>query len=322
MEVPFVSAEVPEAMGFAGLGAMGYHMAGHMAKIPGRRCLVWNRTTEKAVRHAAEFGSECVGSVSDLSAAGVVVLCLPTSAEDAELAGLVAPRLVKGSCIVSCTSGEPTATKKLAARLLECFGVHFLDSPVSGGPRGAAAGTLTCMLGADSEAAAERVLLVIQAFAGKVVRCGPSGAGHAVKAVNNALNVAHLLLGAEGLLALQRLGVAPNVALEAINGASGRSLQTEQRLPQEVLTGRFGYGFKLQLMAKDCGIAAGVLQEGFPGASLLPSAIALVRRAAEVEPADADYTCVVKLLEREAGAELRAEASGEEPQAKRLRAKL
>lgn len=52
--------------------------------------------------------------------------------------------------------------------------------------------------------------------------------------VNNALNVTHLMLGAEGLLALQQLGVDPSVALEAINGSSGRSLQTEQRLPQDM----------------------------------------------------------------------------------------
>ncbi|CAK9098963.1 unnamed protein product [Durusdinium trenchii] len=82
--------------------------------------------------------------------------------------------------------------------------------------------------------------------------------------VNNALNVTHLMLGAEGLLALQQLGVDPSVALEAINGSSGRSLQTEQRLPQDMerkfLTRRFGYGFKLPLMAKDCRIAAEVLE--------------------------------------------------------------
>eukprot|EP00493_Phyllostaurus_siculus_P028032 UN28380 len=127
------------------------------------------------------------------------------------------------------------------------------------------------MLGADCADAMQRALPVIQTFSKKVVRCGPTGSGNAVKSVNNALNSAHLLLGAEGLLALQRMGVDPAVALEAINGSSGRSLQTEVRLPEEVLSRRFAYGFKLPLMAKDCGIAEGVLKEGFPGASLLPA---------------------------------------------------
>jgi len=293
-------------VGFAGLGAMGYHMAAHMAKIPGQRCLVWNRTGEKAQRHAAEHGSQGVADAAALAPAAVLVLCLPTSREDEELALQVAPHMAAGACIVSCTSGEPQVTRRLAGDLLARFGVHFLDCPVSGGPRGAAAGSLTCMLGADCEEAAGRATPVIQAFAKRIVRCGPAGAGHAVKAVNNALNVAHLLLGAEGLLALQGAGVKPEVALDAINSSSGRSLQTQERLPQEVLTGSFSYGFKLPLMAKDCRIAGGVLREHFPAASLLPRTVDLVQQAAAEEADDADYTRVVQLLERAAGQRLRA----------------
>jgi len=239
-----------------------------------------------------------------LRGAEVLVMCLPTSAEDADVAEQLAPHLSAGACIVSCTSGEPAATQRLAQSLKERFGVHFFDCPVSGGPRGAAAGSLTCMLGSDDDAATERVLPVVRSFSQKVVRCGPVGSGHAVKAVNNALNVTHLLLGAEGLLALQQFGVDPEVALSAINTSSGRSLQTEVRLPEEVLSRRFGYGFKLPLMAKDCRIAAGVLKE-LPGASLLPAALDMVQRACAEESKDADYTRVVCHLERKAGMELR-----------------
>eukprot|EP00933_Yihiella_yeosuensis_P034357 TRINITY_DN27852_c0_g1_i1.p1 TRINITY_DN27852_c0_g1~~TRINITY_DN27852_c0_g1_i1.p1 ORF type:complete len:324 (+),score=82.92 TRINITY_DN27852_c0_g1_i1:74-1045(+) len=294
-----------EIIGFAGLGAMGYHMAGHMSRLPGHRCLVWNRSGDKAQKHAKEFGTEAVTKPTDLAQAKVLVVCLPTSAEDEMLAEQVAPLLARGSCFVSCTSGSPAVSKRLANSYQERFGIHFLDCPVSGGPKGAAAGTLTCMLGADDEEAAKKALPAIESFAKKIVRCGPTGSGHAVKAVNNAMNAAHLLLGAEGLLALQRMGVAPEVALEAINGSSGRSLQTMERLPQEVLTGRFSYGFKLPLMAKDCRIAGGVVKDNFPEASLLPSAIALVQKAASEMPEDADYTSVVKLLEKAANSELR-----------------
>jgi len=135
----------------------------------------------------------------------------------------------------------------------------------------------------------EAVAPTISLFAQKkVVRCGPLGAGHAVKAVNNCLNVAHLALAAEGLLALAAQGVAPDVvrknpplsplplspspplpcpfplgaavpdvapsdpsqALAAINGASGKSLQTEVRMPVEVLSRQFDYGFQIGLMSK------------------------------------------------------------------------
>lgn len=284
---------------------MGFHMASHVARLPGQRCLVWNRTATKAAQHAKEHGSVQVQDLTAMGQAKVLLLCLPTSEEDLAVTEAVAPHMNRGSCIVSCTSGDPAATRRLAGSLWERFGLHFVDCPVSGGPRGAAAGSLACMLGADKKEVIELVEPVVRSFASKIVVCGPAGAGHAVKAVNNALNVAHLLMGAEGLLALQSMGVEPAVALEAINGSSGRSLQTEQRLPQEVLTGRFGYGFKLPLMAKDCRMADSLIREGFPKASLLPAAVQLVERATAEESAEADYTCVVKLLEREAGRELR-----------------
>merc|ERR1712238_247949 len=69
------------------------------------------------------------------------------------------------------------------------------------------------------------------------------------------MNTAHLVIAAEGLLALAKLGLAPEVAIDAINGSSGRSLQTEVRIPKEVLSREFNYGFPLKLMLKDVNIA-------------------------------------------------------------------
>lgn len=311
--------KAPGVVGFCGLGAMGFPMAGHMASKLDRRCLVWNRTLETAKRHAAEFGTVVAeGGLEDLAQAQVVVLCLPTSAEDAAVSEKLAPLLARGACIVSCTSGEPAKTQQLAADLHANNGVHFLDCPVSGGPAGAKAGTLTCMLGASDEDAAIRCLPVIETFAGKIVRTGPAGSGHAVKAINNVLNVTHLLLASEGLLALKNLGVSPEIALSVINSSSGRSLQTQERLPKEVLSRRFSYGFKLPLMAKDARIAGGILREGFPGAELLPKAVELVQQAAAEEPPDSDYTGAVRLLERRA----RTQLSSAEPDAKRQRSAL
>merc|ERR1712159_310112 len=101
----------------------------------------------------------------------------------------------------------------------------------------------------------------LDSFSKKVEHIGPCGAGHATKAINNALNATHLLAASEGLLALRKFGIAPDKALAAINLSSGRSLQTEVRLPEKVLTGSFDYGFKLGLMLKDLKIAAGLMNE-------------------------------------------------------------
>jgi 3-hydroxyisobutyrate dehydrogenase len=300
----FASTGGDKTIGFVGLGAMGYPMAGHMARLPGYQCLVWNRTSVEAERHSSEFGSHAVPDLSVMGAADVVVMCLPTSTEDAMIAEQLGPHMARNTCLISCTSGEPYASKRLAEKVWENHRVRFLDCAVSGGPRGAAAASLTCMFGSEDAAATERAMPILQSFSKKVVNCGPAGAGHAVKAVNNALNCAHLLLGAEGLLALQKLGVDPEVALSAINGSSGRSLQTEVRLPEEVLTRRFGYGFKISLMAKDCRAAQGVLKEGFPEAQLLTAAAKVVQDATSEELEDADYTRIVRHLERKAGMEL------------------
>ena len=78
---------------------------------------------------------------------------------------------------------------------------------------------------------------------------GPVGAGAATKSINNVLNSAHLLLATEGMLALKSYGVSPATALEAINGGSGMSLQTT-RLPDNVLSRKFSYGFALGLMVE------------------------------------------------------------------------
>eukprot|EP00927_Polykrikos_kofoidii_P049764 TRINITY_DN43779_c0_g1_i1.p1 TRINITY_DN43779_c0_g1~~TRINITY_DN43779_c0_g1_i1.p1 ORF type:complete len:337 (-),score=56.19 TRINITY_DN43779_c0_g1_i1:53-991(-) len=305
------AAEAPSVVAFCGLGAMGYHMAGHMASKLSGKCMVWNRTFEKAQKHATEHGTIATENLDGVAQAQVIVLCLPTSAEDAIVVETLSPLLQPGSCVISCTSGEPGETRRIATKLFEEARVHFVDCPVSGGPAGAKAATLTCMLGADDKDALNRCLPVIETFAGKVVCTGPTGSGHAVKAINNVLNVTHLMIAAEGLLALQKIGVEPEVALSVINSSSGRSLQTQERLPKEVLSRNFAYGFRLPLMAKDARIAAGVLGEGFPGATLLPAAAQLVQQAAAEETDEADYTRAVCLLERAAGTELRSKGSVE-----------
>jgi len=301
-----MAAPAARVTGFCGLGAMGYHMAGHISrKIPGS-CIVWNRSNAKAERHALEHGSlAATQGLAGLAKADVVLMCLPTSAEDAQVAQDLAPHLARGACIVSCTSGEPTETKRLATMLIEKWGVHLLDAPVSGGPAGAKAGSLACMLGSNSDEAADRCSEVLETFTAKLVRTGPAGSGHAVKSINNVLNVAHLMVATEGMLALQKLGVCPEVALSVINASSGRSLQTQERLPKEVLSRKFGYGFKMPLMAKDVRIADGVLKAGFPEATLLPEVARLYQEAALEEPEEADYTQISCYLERKAGAELR-----------------
>jgi 3-hydroxyisobutyrate dehydrogenase len=311
-----------KTVAFVGLGAMGKGMAANLQKAAGMHydtVLVWNRTPEKSRQHAAETGTTCVEDLSALHSAHVIFTCLPTSKQVAEVAAALKMVLKPGTVLVDCTSGSPKETLATAALLAENQ-IDMVDCPVSGGPAGAASGHLTAMVGGSQEAV-NKVAPIIAFFAQKkVVRCGKLGSGHAVKAVNNALNVAHLAIASEGLLALAKLGVAPDVALAAINGSSGRSLQTQERIPNAVLTRKFDYGFALGLMAKDVGIAAGVCsfesedEDGNDAAGppkFFPLIKQLMEHALLTEGYGADYTRLVRPLEAAAGIELTGSQSSD-----------
>jgi len=303
----------PKRVAFVGLGAMGWEMAGYLSYAKGgvieSPVVVWNRTTARSEQHAAKFGTSCARALPDIVDVDVVITCLPTSEEVHAIAEKLAPTLKSGSLWIDCTSGDPNATKDIA-RTLNNVGVTMVDCPVSGGPSGAASGELTAMVGGDSHHVARPI---ISLFAKKkIVDCGPVGSGHAVKAMNNFLNAAHLIAAGEVLLALAKLGVRPDVALEAINASSGRSLQTEVRIPTEVLTRKFDYGFKLGLMFKDVRIAVDSMtprhEIGESGdnacASILPVVKHVMEKAVVDQGYDADYTRVLRTLELMAGIEL------------------
>jgi 3-hydroxyisobutyrate dehydrogenase len=288
-----------DKVAFIGLGAMGYPMAGHLARrFP---TLVWNRTFQKALKHQEAFGSRAV-PLEEVAEAGVILTCLPTTKEVAQVAERLLPHLRPGTHWVDATSGDPEESRRLAERLRE-KGVVYLDAPVSGGTAGAEKGTLTVMLGGPEEAV-ERVRPYL-AYAGKVVHVGPVGAGHAVKAINNALLAVNLWAAGEGLMALVAQGVSAKKALEVINASSGRSNATENLIPERVLTRAFPKTFALGLLVKDLGIAMGVL-EGEKAPSPL---LRLVREVYEMAKRElgpeADHVEALKLLERWAGREIR-----------------
>ncbi|GHF99903.1 3-hydroxyisobutyrate dehydrogenase [Deinococcus piscis] len=277
---------------FIGLGAMGYPMAGHLARQSDT--LVWNRTPARAQAHEAEFGSAAC-ELSSLAHADVIFSCLPTSAEVWEVLRVLDGQLEAGTVWVDCTSGHPQEAQAQAAWLAE-RGVHFLDAPVSGGTGGAEAGTLTVMVGGDP-AVLERVRPRL-AFAGKVVHVGPTGAGFAVKAVNNALLAVNLWAAGEGLAALKAGGVELTAALDVINASSGRSNASENLIGQRVLSREFPATFALGLLAKDVGIALDVVGAQKGAAPLLGATGGLYRAAERVIGGSADHTAALKLVEQ------------------------
>jgi len=290
---------------FLGLGAIGRPMATRvaMAKIP---LTVWNRTATRAAEFAEKTGASQAATPADaVRGAEVVIACLPTSHDvyalldgpDGILAGIE-----RGAAFVDCTSGDPATSRRIAARLAE-KGVSFIDAPVSGGVVGAEKGELTIMVGGDA-AVLDRVRPVLESFGQKIVHCGEIGAGDAVKAVNNAFLATHILAAAEGLAALVKMGVSPNVALDVINASSGRSNTSMNLFPERVLTRAFPRTFRLALLEKDVGIAAEVARETRVPAPILQLTADLFRIARGELGEVADHVEIVKIIEQWAGTEI------------------
>ena len=290
---------------FLGLGAIGAPMAAHLAK--GESLKVWNRTSAKAAQFAQTYGAQAAASPREAaSGAELVITCLPTSREVEALLdgpdGLEAG-LERGALLVDCTSGDPGTSRRIAQRLAK-RGVGFADAPVSGGVSGAEAGTLTVMVGGD-ETSFTRARPVLAAFGKRIEHLGPVGAGHAMKAVNNALLAVNLIAVGEGLAALVKAGVMARTAVEVLNASSGRSFVSESLVPERVLTGRWPRTFRLALLDKDVGIARTFLNEVAIEGPILDLAGRLLSEARTQLGEAADHVELIRLIERRAGVEIR-----------------
>jgi 3-hydroxyisobutyrate dehydrogenase len=287
-----------QSVSFIGLGAMGWHMASHLIQVC-NQVYVWNRTFAKAKQHEKTFGTQAVDLTQALQA-DIIFSCLPTS-QDVE--NLIANSQLKQGCIwVDCTSGVPETARKLSQQL-KLSGVDYLDAPVSGQTIGAERGTLTVMVGGD-ESAFKRAKPIIQAFANLVEYVGESGAGFAVKAINNTLMATHLWALAEGLSILKSQGVNLHSAMNCINHSSGKSNVSEHIMMQRGLNRKFEKTFALDLLQKDIGIALNLVTQNnleLPAFSLIQQQF---NQVSKPDAQQVDFSAIVKLLEQQNQLEL------------------
>jgi len=289
---------------FLGLGSIGRPMA-RKIKEAGFPLTIWNRTPNRAAAFAKEIGVSLSESAKDAVAdADVVAICLSTSLDvESVLNGGAMAAIKKGATVLDLTSGDPATSKRIAAAL-SAKGVAFIDAPVSGGVKGAEAGTLTVMCGGDAKDL-ERVKPVIQAFGKTIVHCGPVGAGDAVKAMNQALLAITIWGTGEALVALAKSGVSPHVALEVINASSGRSNASMNLFPERVLNRSFPRTFRLALMDKDARIAAQIARDEHVPAPLTQLVADLCSLARKELGEEADHVETVQVIERWAGAQIK-----------------
>lgn len=279
-------------IGFIGLGAMGYPMARHLAKE--HEVIVWNRTAEKAQKHAAEHGTRAVADVAECADADVIITILPTSKEVDEMVDKLEPKLRKGTLFIDATSGDPNVSRETACRLAG-MGVEFVDAPVTGAVVGAENATLTIMIGGSAEGFA-RANEILKLNGKTIIHVGPVGAGHAIKALTNTIMGATVWITAECMMIAKQYGIDMKTALAVTNAGSGRSNASENLLPMRLVEGKWPLIFKLALHDKDIRIAGSLAHEQHASVPMLALTQQLFSGALHQLGDQADYIEVAKIV--------------------------
>jgi len=240
---------------FLGLGVMGFPMAGHLA-TKGHDVVVYNRTFAKAEAWTAkhkgtaaktpkeaaagrEIVFSCVGNDNDVRA---VIL-----GENGAFAGM-AP----GTILFDNTTASADIARELHAEGKK-RGIDFIDAPVSGGQAGAENGQLTVMCGGE-QAPFDRARPVADAYSRAITLIGGPGTGQLTKMMNQ-MCIAGIVQGlAEAINLGQKSGLDIEKVMSAISKGAAQSWQMENRW-KAMVEGKFEFGFAVDWMRKDLGIA-------------------------------------------------------------------
>jgi 3-hydroxyisobutyrate dehydrogenase len=290
-------------LGFIGLGNMGAALA---MRLVGQPLSVFDNDPAKCDVFASK-GVDVAGSLAELATnSDIIFTCLPTSAiTETVLFGPdgLSSHLSSHHIIVDMTSGDPAQSRDQARRLADAD-ICFADAPVSGGPRGARDGVIAIMVG-GADPLYNVLHPVLSVISCNIFHAGDVGAGHALKAGNNLLNLICRMATFEVVSLLVNAGVAPDKAVDILQKSSGRNYATEITLPDNILSGKMHQGFSMALMQKDAGLAlamAANLKQAMP---LGDTALNALQTAIDAHGIDADMSLVAVSYEDATGARIR-----------------
>jgi 3-hydroxyisobutyrate dehydrogenase-like beta-hydroxyacid dehydrogenase len=287
-------------VGFVGLGKMGRPMTQRLLAA-GHTVHVFNRS-RPAIDALASEGAKPASSAGEVAErAEIVMTALPTPDSVETVFTEMASKAHNGQIYIDHSTVSPGLNRHCAEQL-KAKQADFLDAPVSGGPAGAQAGTLTVMVGGD-QAVFDRALPVLQAFGKNIRLCGPLGAGQVVKLVNQLLVGIHTSAIAEAATFGVRFGADPQVLLEVIGTSFGGSTMMTRNLPR-FISGDFSPATPVDLILKDMGLIHDEARNG--GIPLLLGGLA-EQRFSEAHArglGDQDMAALVKLWEEPAGVKM------------------
>jgi len=242
-----------EKISFVGVGNMGGPLCERLLKKYKVDIFDLNPANLKKMK---ELGAITSRTLEEVANNKIIFLCLPTSkdVEKIVLGKNSLSRFLKpNSLIIDMTTGEASISRKIQS-LLSKKSIHFIDAPVSGGPKGAREGTIAIMTGCKKDDF-KLVKPYLKVISKNVFHAGKVGDGHSIKAGNNLLNLICRMATFEVISLLTKDGVNPSTAIEIIQKSSGRNYATEITLPDNILSGKMYQGFTAALMDKDASIA-------------------------------------------------------------------
>ncbi|WP_205876499.1 3-hydroxyisobutyrate dehydrogenase [Mycobacterium camsae] len=286
------------AIAFLGLGNMGAPMA---ANLIGAGHLVRGYDpVPTAASAAADKGVTVFGTPSEAVAdADVVITMLPNGDVVKRCYAEVLPAARPGALFIDSSTISVNDARE-AHELAGSHGMAQLDAPVSGGVKGATAGTLAFMVGGEPDAL-ERARPVLKPMAGKVIHCGDAGAGQAAKVCNNMVLAVQQIAIGEAFVLAEKLGLSAQSLFDVITGATGNcwAVHTNCPVPGPVPTSPanndFKPGFAAALMNKDLRLAMDAVASTGSAAPLGSHAAEIYAKFAASQP-DKDFSAVIEML--------------------------
>jgi 3-hydroxyisobutyrate dehydrogenase-like beta-hydroxyacid dehydrogenase len=283
---------------------MGAPMAGHLLDAGFK--LVVHDARKEATDGIAARGATFAGSPAEVANQAEIVFVSLPNPDIVKAVALGAGGITEGKkakiLIDLSTTGPGTA--KLVAEGLAAHGMTLVDAPVSGGIKGAVAGTLAVMVSCP-DAVYPQVKPILENF-GKLFHTGNKpGLAQSAKLANNLMAAAALVITSEAFAMGVKSGLDPRVLIDIVNASSGRNSATQDKFPRSVLPGTFDFGFTTGLSYKDVRLCVQEAEAmGVPmvcGASVLQMLSITKSRFG----ADSDFTSIAKVLEEWAGVEMR-----------------
>jgi 3-hydroxyisobutyrate dehydrogenase len=283
---------------FLGLGNMGGPMAANL--VSAGHTVHGFDPVPAAVQAAADNGATVFGSATEaVTEADVVITMLPNGELVARCYTEVLPAAKAGALFIDSSTiavDDARAVHKLALQ----HGFTQLDAPVSGGVKGAVAGTLAFMVGGEPEAFAA-AQPVLEPMAGKIIHCGDSGAGQAAKVCNNMVLAVQQIAIGEAFVLAEKLGLSAQSLFDVITGATGNcwAVQVNCPVPGPVPTSPanndFKPGFATALMNKDLHLAMAAVNSTGASAPLGSHAAQIYEKFADEHAAE-DFSAVINTL--------------------------